>query len=100
MSCPSEYFGQESFFSGQVDCIVESEIRGLSLREFEELPQEYWSNQLTTKAIFDRISAATNPHVRLDLDSPYHIVQTCIIGEYFDQLYDHFDDWAAKEELR
>lgn len=88
------------YLSGQIDCIVENEIREMSPREFEELPPEYWSNQRNTKTIFDLIAASTSPNVRLDLDSPYHIVQTCIIGEYFDQLYNHFDDWASREELR
>jgi len=87
-------------FLGQIDSIVENEIRSMTPRVFEELPSEYWSNQRNVKTIFELISASTNPHVRLDLDSPYHIVQTCIIGKYFDQLYEHLDDWSSREELR
>ena len=49
-----------------VDVCVETEIRDLSPKSFVPLPKEYWDNKKTTQTIFQSISAATDPSVKLE----------------------------------
>ena len=55
-----------------VDVCVETEIRDLSPKSFVSLPKEYWDNKKTTQAIFQAISAASDPLVKLEQVTYYY----------------------------
>lgn len=89
-----------AYTKGMIDSLVETEIRDMSPKSFMPLPKEYWDNCTNLKAIFDLINASNDPKVKVEHESPYHVVQRCLITEDFAELFSKMDEWVEKDEYK
>ena len=70
-----------------VDLMVETEIRDVMVRRFEELPTEYWNTPTSMNKVFAEIVGRGGAPAR-EAESPYHIVQRFLV----------LDDWPGLVE--
>jgi len=67
-----------------VDLMVETEIREVMVKHFEELPTEYWNTPQAMSKVFAEIVGRGGGAAR-EADSPYHVIQKHLI----------LDDWVG-----
>ncbi|CAH1404492.1 unnamed protein product [Nezara viridula] len=75
-----------------VDIKVEQEIRDNSLRNYVDMPKEYWNNQKTLEAIFSHVKA--HDKGRAEGNRPDRTVQELIILNKVDELLNKCSTWA------
>jgi len=71
-----------------VDLMVETEIREVMVKHFEELPTEYWNTPQSMSKVFAEIVGRGGGAAR-EADSPYHLIQKHLI----------LDDWTGLVEV-
>jgi len=67
-----------------VDLMVETEIREVMVKHFEELPTEYWNTPHSLTKVFAEIVGRGGGPAR-EAESPYHVIQKHLI----------LDDWVG-----
>ena len=68
-----------------VDVMVETEIRDVIVKQFEELPPDYWNTPVSMSKVFNEISGKGGAVAR-ESTNPYHVIQKYLI----------LNDWPGK----
>jgi len=78
-----------------VDVMVETEIRDVMIRHFEQLPTEYWNTPQSMSKVFSEIFGLGGGAAR-EADSPYHLIQKHLILDDWVGLVSIISRWVAK----
>jgi len=78
-----------------VDLMVETEIREVMVKHFEELPTEYWNTAQSMSKVFAEIVGRGGGAAR-EAESPYHVIQKHLIQDQWVQLVGVMAGWVTK----
>jgi len=78
-----------------VDVMVETEIREVMVKHFEELPTEFWNTPQSMNKVFSEIVGRGGGAAR-EAESPYHIIQKHLILDDWTSLVSIIAGWVTK----
>ena len=81
-----------------VDVLVEEEIRSTLPKTYAEMPQKYWDNLKDMGSILRAVRSSDSQRAREEMNTVYHRIQTHIILEDWDVLFDSAAGWAAQTD--
>ena len=81
-----------------VDVLVEEEIRSTLPKTYAEMPQKYWDNLKDIGSILKAVRSSDSQKAREEMNTVYHRIQTYIILEDWDTLFDSAAEWAAQAD--
>jgi hypothetical protein len=76
------------------DVLVEEEIRETLPKSYAEMPQKYWDNLKDLRSILSAVRSSDSSQVREEMCTVYHRIQTYIMLEEWDVLYESASDLA------
>ena len=77
-----------------VDVMVETEIRETMVKNFVELPPQYWNTPQSLSKVFQEISGRGGALSR-ETESPYHVIQRHVILDDWPGLCDVMTSWLS-----
>jgi len=78
-----------------VDVMVETEIRDVIVKQFEELPPDYWNTPVSMSKVFNEISGKGGAVAR-ESSNPYHVIQKYLILNDWPGLVREMATWVTK----
>ena len=75
--------------------MVETEIRDVMVKQFEQLPTEYWNTPTSLTKVFSEISGGGGAAAR-EASNPYHVIQKYLILEDWPGLVREMAAWVSK----
>ena len=77
-----------------VDVMVETEIRDVFVKQFEQLPTEYWNTPTSLAKVFSEISGRGGGPSR-EGNNPYHVIQKYLILDDWPGLVREMAAWVS-----
>ena len=77
-----------------VDVMVETEIRETMVKNFVELPPQYWNTPQSLSKVFQEISGRGGA-LSQETESPYHVIQRHVILDDWPGLCDVMTSWLS-----
>lgn len=77
-----------------VDVKVETEIRQTVPRTYVDMPQRYWDNLTSLRAVLEAVKNSENTEIRKESTSAHRIIQSLVISEDWEQLHCHLKEWS------
>ena len=75
--------------------MVENEIRDVIVKQFEQLPTEYWNTPTSLNKVFSEISGGGGAAAK-EASNPYHVIQKYLILDDWPGLVREMSLWVAK----
>ena len=75
--------------------MVETEIRDVMVKQFEQLPTEYWNTPTSMTKVFSEISGRGGSAAR-EATNPYHVIQKYLILDDWPGLVRELASWFSK----
>ena len=77
-----------------MDVLVETEIRDVMVKQFEQLPTEYWNTPTSLSKVFSEISGSGGAAAR-EASNPYHVIQKYLILDDWPGLVREMSGWVS-----
>ncbi|XP_033322912.2 nuclear pore complex protein Nup107 [Megalopta genalis] len=74
-----------------LDIKVEREIRDLVVKNFTNMPTDYWKNELSLEDVFKDLHASKNPIIRTQANMPDHMIQKFLILDEIPKLMEEIE---------
>ncbi|CAL7946335.1 unnamed protein product [Xylocopa violacea] len=74
-----------------LDIKVEREVRDLVIKNFTNMPDDYWKNEISLKDVFKELHASKNPIIRAQSNEPDHLIQKYLILDQIPKLMEEIE---------
>ncbi|XP_043803765.1 nuclear pore complex protein Nup107 [Apis laboriosa] len=75
-----------------LDIKVEREVRDLVIKNFTNMPDDYWKNEISLKDVFKELHASKDPKIRMESNKPDHLIQKYLILDQIPKLMEEIDN--------